>query len=361
MIIAALLLGSCNTTPEPPVTAVEFKIQYSPETLTLEAKEGSKNIIVTSNANWTVSSDQTWCTVSPFSGYSGDTSLKIEASANQTDKDRIALLTFKSENASKKYTVTQKAGTIENYVPTGYNLIWGDEFNDARTTDGKPAMPSLTKWKYETGAGGWGNNEIQNYIAGVSGTDTCAVVTNGTLKIIAKKRGAEVISIRMNSVSSWQYGYFEARLKVPGGKGTWPAFWMLPKNFVSWPLDGEIDIMEYVGYRPNVVQASVHTMSYNHSIGTEKTATKNILNAEKEFHIYAMEWTADKITGYVDGVAYFTFMNDKKNDKKTWPFNAPFYLKLNLAWGGNWGGSQGIDETKLPATYEIDYVRVYQK
>jgi hypothetical protein len=98
-----------------------------------------------------------------------------------------------------------------------------------------------------------------------------------------------------------------------------------------------------------------------HSIGTEKTATKNILNAEKEFHIYAMEWTADKITGYVDGVAYFTFMNDKKNDKKTWPFNAPFYLKLNLAWGGNWGGSQGIDETKLPATYEIDYVRVYQK
>jgi hypothetical protein len=249
MIIAVLLLGSCKTTPEPPVTAVEFKIQYSPETLTLEAQEGSKSVIVTSNANWTVSSDQTWCTVSPFSGYSGDTSIKIEASANQTDKDRIAILTFKSENANKKYTVTQKAGTIENYVPTGYNMVWGDEFNDARTTDGKPAMPSLTKWKYETGAGGWGNNEIQNYIAGVSGTDTCAVVTNGTLKIIAKKRGAEVISIRMNSVNSWQYGYFEARLKVPGGKGTWPAFWMLPKNFVSWPLDGEIDIMEYVGYR----------------------------------------------------------------------------------------------------------------
>ena len=85
MIIAVLLLGSCKTTPEPPVTAVEFKIQYSPETLTLEAQEGSKSVIVTSNANWTVSSDQTWCTVSPFSGYSGDTSLKIEPSANQTD------------------------------------------------------------------------------------------------------------------------------------------------------------------------------------------------------------------------------------------------------------------------------------
>ena len=109
MIIAVLLLGSCKTTPEPPVTAVEFKIQYSPETLTLEAQEGSKSVIVTSNANWTVSSDQTWCTLSPFSGYSGDTSLKIEVSANQTDKDRTAVLTFKSENASKKYTVTQKA------------------------------------------------------------------------------------------------------------------------------------------------------------------------------------------------------------------------------------------------------------
>ncbi|MBP1664995.1 MAG: family 16 glycosylhydrolase, partial [Bacteroidetes bacterium] len=182
------------------------------------------------------------------------------------------------------------------------------------------------------GANGWGNNEIQNYIAGARGTDTCAVIADGVLKIIAKKVGSEVLSIRMNSIDSWTYGYFEARLKVPAGKGTWPAFWMMPKNFTSWPLDGELDIMEYVGYRPNVVQASVHTMAYNHTIGTQKTATKTIQNAETEFHIYAMEWTAD-----------------------------PFYLKLNLAWGGNWGGAQGIDATKLPAVYEIDYVRVFQK
>lgn len=222
-------------------------------------------------------------------------------------------------------------------------------------------MPATSKWWFETGASGWGNNEIQNYVAGLSGTDTCAVVSDGTLKIIAQKRGSDVISIRMNTKENWRYGYFEARLKVPGGKGTWPAFWMLPQNFKNWPLDGEIDIMEYVGYDPNVVHASVHTQAYNHVQGTQKTATKTIPNAEKEFHIYAVEWTADYVKAFVDGVEYFRFDNDKKEQKETWPFDAPFYLKLNLAWGGNWGGQQGVDESVLPAVYEIDYVRVYQK
>lgn len=358
LIITLLLLGSCKNATEPEITEpiVEFNIQFSPATFSADAIENTQSVIVSSNLNWTVTSSETWCTLSTLSGFAGETSLKISVQLNRSDKSRSALLTFKSDELTKQYTVTQEVGTGENYVPAGYNLVWSDDFESS-----KPALPDRTKWSYETGANGWGNNEIQNYIAGVSGTDTCALVSNGILKIIAKKRGSEVISIRMNSTSSWQYGYFEARLKVPGGKGTWPAFWMLPKNFSSWPLDGEIDIMEYVGYRPNVVQSSVHTMSYNHSIGTEKTATKSISNAETEFHVYAIEWSADKITGFVDGEPYFTFQNDKKNDKNTWPFNAPFYLKLNLAWGGNWGGSQGIDNTKLPATYEIDFVRVYQK
>ncbi|HBX44761.1 MAG TPA: licheninase, partial [Porphyromonadaceae bacterium] len=91
------------------------------------------------------------------------------------------------------------------------------------------------------------------------------------------------------------------------------------------------------------------------------TATRKIQNAETEFHIYAVEWTSEKIVGYVDGEAYFSFSNDGKSDVNTWPFDKPFYLKLNLAWGGNWGGAKGVDERNLPATYEIDYVRVYQK
>ncbi|MBF6628083.1 MAG: glycoside hydrolase family 16 protein, partial [Proteiniphilum sp.] len=217
------------------------------------------------------------------------------------------------------------------------------------------------KWWYENLQKGAVNNELQTYVGGYRGTDTVAAIHDGTLKIIARKSGSDIISARINTIEGWTYGYFEARLRVPGGKGTWPAFWMMPKNFTSWPLDGEIDIMEYVGYQPNVVHSTVHTEAYNHMIGTQKGATKTIQNAETAFHIYAVEWTADYIKGFVDGEAYFRFDNDGKGDKKTWPFNVPFYLKLNLAWGGDWGGAQGVDESKLPATYEIDYVRVYQK
>jgi beta-glucanase (GH16 family) len=243
-------------------------------------------------------------------------------------------------------------------APEGYSLVWSDEF-----TASAPAMPDESQWWYETGGNGWGNNELQYYVAGKAREDTLALISDGTLKIKALKKryySMDYVSIRMNTKQNWKYGYFETRAKVPGKKGSWAAFWMMPQNFTAWPLDGEIDIMEYVGYRPNVTQTSIHTQSYNHVIHTEKTATKNISNAETEFHIYGLEWTEDKITGFVDGIPYFTFLNDKLGDKNTWPFDAPFYLKLNLAIGGNWGGLMGIDENLCPAVYEVDYVRVYQ-
>lgn len=243
----------------------------------------------------------------------------------------------------------------------GYSLIWQEEFNDLSSNNGKPAMPNPQRWSYETGDHGWGNNEIQNYVAGVSGIDTCAIVSDGTLKIIAKKKGREVISARLNTLQSWTYGYFEARLKLPVGKGTWPAFWMLPRDFKTWPEDGEIDIMEEVGVRPNWTSSAIHTAAYNHKKGTHKTGEQYVPTAESEFHIYGLEWTPDYIKGYVDGEAHFFYHNDKTGDRTTWPFDKPFYLKLNLAWGGAWGGMKGVDETALPATYEVDYVRVYQK
>lgn len=250
-------------------------------------------------------------------------------------------------------------------VPSGYDLVWQEEFNESPEVNGVLPLPG-DKWWFETGGSGWGNNELQYYTDRVAGTDTVAKIKDGNLIITAFKRskpyyGMNYVSARMNTVEAWKYGYFEARIKVPGGKGTWAAFWMMPKNFTAWPLDGEIDIMEYVGYRPNVTQASIHTDLYNHKIGTEKTATKNIENAETEFHVYGLEWTEDQIVGYVDGVPYFTFKNDHLGDKRTWPFNAPFYLKLNLAIGGDWGGIQGVDENIFPSKYEVDYVRVYQK
>jgi hypothetical protein len=346
----------------PPKPETEVKWSFNPATLELASKGETKSVIVTANGDWTVSSNQSWCSLEPVSGHNGQTSLRITATGNPLTTARTAALTFTSGKYSQKFTVSQAAGTIENYVPAGYNRVWAEEFNADRLSGGKPALPNTEKWEYEILPKGAVNNELQTYVGGFRGTDTVAAIYDGTLKIIARKSGADIISARINTIETWTYGYFEARLRVPGGKGTWPAFWMLPKKEpLNWPLDGEIDIMEYVGYQPNVVHCTVHTGAYNHMIGTQKGGQKTITGAETEFHIYAVEWTADYIKGFVDGEEYFRFNNDGAGNKETWPFNVPFYLKLNLAWGGDWGGAQGVDESKLPATYEIDYVRVYQK
>lgn len=256
------------------------------------------------------------------------------------------------------FSKPEQAEYVEPEIPTpaGYRLVWADEFNEAGES-----MPSTAKWWYETGDGGWGNNELQDYVSGKYGNEKLALISNGTLKITAKKIDGKVRSIRMNTSDSWTYGYFEARLKLPKGKGTWPAFWMMPKNFKTWPGDGEIDIMEEVGYNPNRVSSSIHCNAYNHSIGTQKTNEILISTAQTEFHTYAVEWTEDFLKFYFDGQLHFTFTNDKKGDYNTWPFFNPFYLKLNLAWGGNWGGAQGVDESALPCVYEVDYVRVFKK
>lgn len=255
-----------------------------------------------------------------------------------------------STEADSHLSDTQRS----SYVPDGYALVWQDEFDETSR------LPDTQKWRYETGGNGWGNNELETYIPGFQGTDTCALISGGTLKITAKTVGSRVLSARMNTNESWTYGYFEARLKMPSGKGTWPAFWMMPKDNSDWPGCGEIDIMEYVGYRPDVAQASVHCQAFNGAAGNNKTGTYSVPGAEQNFYTFGLLWTADEITAYVNGVKYFSYPNDHENKQETWPFNVPFYLKLNLAWGGNWGGLRGVDESALPATYEIDYVRVYQ-
>ena len=245
----------------------------------------------------------------------------------------------------------------EMNIPAGYRLVWNDEFN----TPGE-SSPSTADWWYETGDGGWGNHELQDYVAGGKyNGERLALVSDGTLKIIAKKIDGKVRSVRMNTNKGWTYGYFEARLKLCKGKGTWPAFWMMPKNFTAWPADGEIDIMEEVGYHANYVSSSIHCTAYNHPNNTQKTHEMLIATAQDEFHTYAVEWTADEMIFYFDGKEHFRFRNDGRGDRNTWPFDAPFYLKLNLAWGGDWGGAQGVDEGCLPAVYEADYVRVFQK
>ena len=342
--------GSSESEPPPPA---EVYLSVSPSEIFIKADGNSQNVAVTSNTDWTVSSDAEWCSCSPKSGKMGGGNVLITAAGNYTGTDRSAELTFTAGSVNKKCMVRQESTQTVSYVPEGYTLVWRDEFETSR-------MPETDKWWYETGNSGWGNHELQNYIPGASGQDTCALISGGILKIIAKKRGSEVLSIRMNTIEGLTYGHFEARLKLPSGRGTWPAFWMMPKNFTTWPGDGEIDIMEEVGYDPNTIVCTIHCKAYNHSIGTQRGASKLVPTAQSDFHIYAVEWTENYIYGFVDGVRYFTFPNDKTGNKDTWPFNAPFYLKLNLAWGGDWGGADGVDESILPATYEINYVRVYQ-
>ncbi len=232
-------------------------------------------------------------------------------------------------------------------------LVWADEFE----VDGKL---NGEYWTYEVGPACC-NNEKQYH------TDrlTNARVENGKFIIEAHKEsfgGKSYTSARVKTKYKvdWKYGRVEARLKMPSGKGVWPAFWMLPVNndYGGWPKSGEIDIMEYVGYDPTKIHATVHTEAYNHTTNTQKGKAITIPDAETAFHVYAMEWFENKIDFFVDDNLYFTFKNENRTTKE-WPFDQPFYIILNQAIGGDWGGKQGIDDSIFPQKYEIDYVRVY--
>ncbi len=245
-------------------------------------------------------------------------------------------------------------------TPAGYQLVWRDEFNDPSLI-----MPDTKDWWYETAGPGWVNNEKQTYVAGRKGDIITADVSKGTLKIHLVEKDGEYLSARVNTKQGWTYGYFEARLKLPKGLGTWPAFWMMPtEGGNSWPSCGEIDIMEHVGADLNQVSSSIHCKAYYHAINTQKTKARYLKGATDEFHVYALEWTPEYIRSFVDGEQLFYYNPDdysKGRNADTWPFNKPFQLKLNLAWGGDWGGYKGMDYDCLPQTYEIDYVRVFQK
>jgi len=253
-------------------------------------------------------------------------------------------------------------------IPEGYGrgalkLVWSDEFDYT-------GLPNSAKWGYDVGATGWGNQELQDY---TSHRLENARVQDGQLIIEARRDGPKnqpYTSARLVSKGKgdWTYGRFEVRAKLPSGRGTWPAIWMLPtlKSYgdVGWPDNGEIDIMEHVGFDPDVIHGSAHTRAYYHSIGSQKTAAITVPNSRTQFNVYAVEWTPEEIRWYVNGNQYFAFKNERLTnqsaDYKQWPFDKPFHLILNIAIGGTWGGAQGIDDSIWPQRMEIDYVRVYQ-
>lgn len=240
---------------------------------------------------------------------------------------------------------------IENW-----KLVWSDEFD-------KDGLPDSSKWGYDVGGHGWGNNELQYY---TSNRSKNVRIQKGLLVIEAHREpyeSKEYTSTRLvtRDKASWNHGKLQVRAQLPEGLGTWPAIWMLAnKTPLKWPDDGEIDIMEHVGYDQGVVHASIHTKSFNHIIGTQKTNKVQVPDCSKAFHIYELEWDENTVQVGIDGKFYFEASRNNGTYAE-WPFDNNMYLLLNFAVGGNWGGQKGVDATIWPRQFLIDYVRVYQK
>jgi beta-glucanase (GH16 family) len=235
-------------------------------------------------------------------------------------------------------------------------LVWSDEFDDA-------GAPDSTRWGYDLGGDGWGNNELQYYTRDIKNVRA----ENGKLIIEAHRdslNGKAYTSTRLISKGKgdWRYGRIEIKAKLPKGRGTWPAIWMLSTDwkYGGWPESGEIDIMEHVGFDPGVVHGTIHTQTYNHIKQTQKEGKITVENTDGQFHVYTLDWTKDRMDFLVDDKVFYSVMRDPAEDFKGWPFDQRFYLILNLAVGGNWGGQKGVDETIWPQRLEIDYVRVFQ-
>jgi beta-glucanase (GH16 family) len=267
-------------------------------------------------------------------------------------------------------------------VTTFNNLVFADEFD-------VNGVPNSSKWAYDIGRGplndGWGNNELQSY----TNSPNNVIVQNGYLIITAKEEsvnGANFSSARLKTRNLFEqkYGRVEARIKMPLGKGIFPAFWMLGNNFCEaqdrdvnnnvicntssplykpgnllWPQCGEIDIMEYLGNKPTEVFGTIHGPGYAGGNSISKKYALPSGRFDTEFHVFGIEWTENHINWYVDNVLYNQITRDKVTEKGQWVFDNSFYMLLNLAVGGNLPGSPD-NNTTLPQRMLVDYVRVYQ-
>lgn len=250
----------------------------------------------------------------------------------------------------------------------GWKLVWQEEFNYT-------GLPDTSKWKYEVGH--IRNNEQQYYTH--ARTENIRV-ENGHLTIRGRKEnypnaayrpgserwnekdslaGYTSASINTQNKFSARYGRIEARAKLPAGAGIWPAIWMLGINRsnIGWPRCGEIDIMEFIGKEPTNVHGTIHYAKAGggHTSSGSHLAVENLHDG---YHIYAIEWDAEKIDIYFDTTRYHRFMLNAADNQNGNPFRKPFYLLLNLAMGGNWPGP--VDDKILPQEFLVDYVRVYE-
>ncbi|MDR3588258.1 MAG: glycoside hydrolase family 16 protein [Negativicutes bacterium] len=243
----------------------------------------------------------------------------------------------------------------------GWTLVWSDEFNGPNGTP-----PDSTKWRYEIGGGGWGNDELEYYTDRIENS----FQENGNLVIRALKenyKGRHYTSARLLTRETFAqaYGRFEARIKIPTGKGLWPAFWMLGSDFDkkedNWPDCGEIDIMENIGSEPSAIHGSMHGPGYY----DDKAITGSFSFADyrkfsADYHVFAVEWDKDKVRFFVDQNNYETITKQEVLSYGKWVFDKPFFILLNVAVGGEWPGKPG-QATVFPQSMLVDYVRVYKK
>ena len=230
-------------------------------------------------------------------------------------------------------------------------LLLNEEFNGSEL--------NTDIWSLELGDGcpnlcGWGNREAQVY------TDSNHTIKNGLLVITAKKEDSLFTSTRLKTQNkfSFQYGTIEMRAKLPSGKGTWPAFWLLGENIkeVGWPKCGEVDIMEFAGKDPHTIHTTLHNKaSYGNSDYTASYENEAIATG---FHTYTANWDKDKIEFFIDDELIYTYQPEVKNEDN-WPYDQPFFVLLNFAVGGHFGGFE-IDEDVFPQEFVIDYVKVWK-
>ena len=359
LLSLAVAFTGCGGSDDDDTPPAAVTITTSMQEINAPAEGGTYSIAVTTTGKeWGAYTDYDFIATETERG-----SLTVTVAANPTTSQRTGSVVIMSGAARQTIPVSQAASAQSAYdAPDGYSLVWQDEFDKGNTLN-------ADDWTHEVKNSGWVNNELQNYVNHTTpGGNLVTEVRNDKLRITALKENGKVYSGRVYAHinQGWQYGYFEASIKLPSGKGTWPAFWMMPVgndwNTNPWPMCGEIDIMEEVGCVPNEVSSSIHTQDYNHTKNTQKTHAFVLPGAEGEFHVYALLWTADEITTYVDGKVQ---LNVKKSvlgsGHNQWPFHYAFYPIFNLAWGGDWGGMKGVDESALPVTMEVDYIRVFQK
>jgi len=257
---------------------------------------------------------------------------------------------------SSLFLVTMLTLGIHAQELDGWDLVWSDEFTQV---DGSTPDPS--KWGYDLGGGGWGNQELQYY----TDRPENARIENNQLLIEAHEEsygGRNHTSARLLTKGKWDwtYGRFETRVKVPSGAGLWPACWMLGADIdsVGWPQCGEIDIMEQVGRLPKEIFGTIHGPGYSggESIGNTYTFAADVSDA---YHVFVVEWDENLIRWFVDGIHYFT-ATPQSLGGDSWVFDHNHFMLLNLAVGGNFAGA--LDESVVfPQQYWVDYVRVYTR